>query len=248
MINKTPRRQFLKQGATLALGTVAVVNIPSNVLAAADKLTAHTAEQIPFTLPPLPYEYAALEPFIDAKTMEIHHSKHHNAYVTNLNKALTELKNPENLTITTICSNVSKYAPAIRNNAGGHYNHSLFWSLLSPKKQEATDNLKITQAITRQFGSTAQFKTKFTDAAKGVFGSGWAWLVVKNDNTLEIGTTPNQDNPIMDNSTFKGKPVLALDVWEHAYYLKHQNLRADYIADWWNVVNWEQVEKLFVQN
>jgi Fe-Mn family superoxide dismutase len=196
-----------------------------------------------FTLPALPYAFNALEPHIDARTMEIHHGKHHNTYVTNLNNALTG-KPEENSSIEDICKNVSKFPVAVRNNGGGHYNHSLFWTILGP-----SDNSKpsgaLSDAINATFGSFDEFKTKFAAAAAGRFGSGWAWLIVDNSNKLQITSTPNQDNPLMDVAEVQGRPILGLDVWEHAYYLNYQNRRPDYIAAFWNVVNWKEVEKRF---
>lgn len=197
----------------------------------------------PFTLPPLPYATGALEPHIDKLTMEIHHDKHHGAYVKNLNDALAN--SPlGSLSLEQILARVTAKEAAIRNNGGGHYNHSLFWTLLSPQK--TTPSAKLNKAITTAFGSWDDFQKKFSDAAKGVFGSGWAWLIVGTDGKLAITSTPNQDNPLMKELVKEtGTPVLGLDVWEHAYYLKHQNKRPDYIAAFWNVVNWNEVEKRY---
>ena len=196
-----------------------------------------------FTLPALPYAFNALEPHIDARTMEIHHGKHHNAYVTNLNAAIAG-KPEENLSLEEICKSVSKYPAAVRNNGGGHYNHSLFWTLLSPKGGGAPSGA-IADAIKSAFGSFDEFKTKFAAAATGRFGSGWAWLIVDASGKLQITSTPNQDNPLMDVADGRGTPVLGLDVWEHAYYLNYQNRRPDYIAAFWNIVNWNEVAKRF---
>ena len=194
-----------------------------------------------FELPKLPYEYTALEPHIDARTMEIHHSKHHNAYVTNLNNAIAGT-DAEKLSIEDICKNISKYPVAVRNNGGGHYNHSLFWTILSgsPSKPSA----KLEAAIQADLGGMDKFKEEFNKAATTRFGSGWAWLSVK-DGKLVISSTPNQDNPLMDVADVKGTPILGLDVWEHAYYLHYQNRRPDYCAAFWNVVNWEEVSRRF---
>jgi Fe-Mn family superoxide dismutase len=195
-----------------------------------------------FELPALPYASDALEPHFDKATMEIHHGKHHNAYVTNLNKAL-EGSDLANKSIEEILQNISKASPAIRNNGGGHYNHSLFWKILSPKGDgKPTGDLGA--AIDKKFGSFEKFKEEFSNAGVTRFGSGWAWLIVNNGN-LEICSTPNQDNPLMDLADKKGTPILGLDVWEHAYYLKYQNRRPDYIAAFWNLVNWEEVSKRF---
>jgi Fe-Mn family superoxide dismutase len=196
-----------------------------------------------FTLPALPYAFNALEPHIDARTMEIHHGKHHNAYVTNLNNAIAG-KPEENLSIEEICKSVSKYPAAVRNNGGGHYNHSLFWTLLSPKSEGAPSGA-LSDAINSAFGTFDEFKTKFAAAATGRFGSGWAWLIVDASGKLQITSTPNQDNPIMDVAEGRGTPVLGLDVWEHAYYLNYQNRRPDYIAAFWNIVNWSEAAKRF---
>ena len=196
------------------------------------------APHMSFTLPPLPYSFDALEPYIDAKTMEIHHDKHHNAYVTNLNKALESAPDLGKLSIEELCAQLGKVPEnirtAVRNNGGGHLNHSMFWKLMK-KGGGGEPSGDLGGAITKAFGSFADFKTKFAAAATTRFGSGWAWLLFK-DGKLAIESTANQDNPIMDG----GEGVLGLDVWEHAYYLKYQNKRPDYIEAWWNVVNWAQ--------
>jgi Fe-Mn family superoxide dismutase len=197
-----------------------------------------------FELPKLPYGYNALEPHIDARTMEIHHTKHHAAYINNLNAALKD--NAENLKIEDILHNISKHETVVRNNGGGYYNHNLFWELLSPKGGgEPTGELG--KAIDKEFGSFLAMREKFNAAAASRFGSGWAWLVSKN-GTLIVGSTANQDNPLMDVSELKGAPILALDVWEHAYYLLYQNRRPDYINAFWNVVNWEKANELYVKS
>jgi Fe-Mn family superoxide dismutase len=196
-----------------------------------------------FTLPALPYATTALEPHIDAKTMEIHHGKHHNAYVTNLNAAVAG-KPEENLSIEEICKNISKYPAAVRNNGGGHYNHSLFWTVMAPNAG-GTPTGALADAINAAFGNLEEFKTKFAAAGATRFGSGWAWLIVGADGKLAVTSTPNQDNPLMDVAEVKGTPILGLDVWEHAYYLNYQNRRPDYITAFWNVVNWAEVAKRF---
>lgn len=195
-----------------------------------------------FELPQLPYTYDSLEPFIDKMTMEIHHSKHHNAYVTNLNNAVagTEF---ENYTLTDLMKNISKTSMAVRNNGGGHYNHSLFWTLMKLNNGEGPSGA-LADAINGTFGSFDEFKKQFSNAAITRFGSGWAWLIV-SDNKLVVTSTPNQDNPLMDIVDIKGTPILGLDVWEHAYYLKYQNRRPEYVENWWNVVNWNEVSALF---
>jgi len=196
-----------------------------------------------FELPKLGYDYNALEPYIDSLTMEIHHSKHHAAYVNNLNKAVegTELAK---LSLNELLTNASKHPVAVRNNGGGHYNHTMFWEILKVNNNGKPSG-KLASAIDSEFGSFDEFKKKFSDAATGRFGSGWAWLVKKPDGKLAVTSTPNQDNPLMDVADVKGFPVLGLDVWEHAYYLKYQNKRPDYIANFWNVINWDEVNKRF---
>ena len=195
-----------------------------------------------FTLPQLPYAYNALEPNIDAMTMEIHHSKHHNAYVANLNAAIAG-KPEESLSIEEICKNISKYPMPVRNNGGGHYNHSLFWTIMKPNGGGEPTG-KLADAINGAFGTFADFKTAFGTAGATRFGSGWAWLCI-SEGKLKVCSTPNQDNPLMDISECKGTPILGMDVWEHAYYLKYQNRRPDYIAAFWNVVNWDEVGRRF---
>lgn len=196
-----------------------------------------------FETPDLPYAYDALEPYIDALTMEIHHDRHHTTYTKKLNAAIegTEL---ENKSIEDILANVSKHSTAVRNNGGGHYNHNLFWEIMSPDGG-GTPEGELGDAIKETFGSFDEFKEQFATAAKNRFGSGWAWLVLDEKGKLKIGSSPNQDNPLMDISDFKGTPILGLDVWEHAYYLKYQNKRPDYIEAFWNVVNWEEVARRY---
>jgi len=201
-----------------------------------------------FVLPNLPYAYDALEPYIDAQTMEIHHQKHHGAYLANLKAALEKYPDWAAKPLEEILANLSRLPEdirtAVRNNGGGHWNHSFFWPLLTPKSSGRPVG-QLAQALQTTFGSFEAFQEKFTAAAMGRFGSGWAWLVWQNGQ-LVIGSTPNQDNPLMDISEFRGKPILGLDVWEHAYYLRYQNRRADYIKAWWNVVNWEKAEAHFL--
>ena len=193
-------------------------------------------------LPVLSYAFNALEPHIDARTMEIHHGKHHQAYVTNLNNAIAGT-DAEKLSIEEICRKISTLPVAVRNNGGGHYNHSLFWELMKPGGGALSGPLA--DAITSTFSSVDEFKSKFATAGATRFGSGWAWLVVTPEKKLAIGSSPNQDNPLMDISDLKGTPILGLDVWEHAYYLHYQNRRPDYISAWWNVVNWDEVARRF---
>ena len=195
-----------------------------------------------FTLPPLPYSHDALEPHIDTVTMQIHHGKHHQAYVDNLNKAIAGTPH-ENKSLEELVSAAGTISPAVRNNGGGHWNHTFFWESLAPKAGGQPSG-NIAQAIQQAFGSFDAFKEKFNNAGMTRFGSGWAWLLVK-DGKLEVSSTPNQDNPLMDVAEIKGKPVLGVDVWEHAYYLKYQNRRADYLAAFWNTINWQKVNERF---
>jgi Fe-Mn family superoxide dismutase len=248
MEKENSRRDFIKKSAALALGSIVASTFINKAVAST---VSDKEEQImadgKFTLPALPYSYDALEPHIDKMTMEIHHSKHHQSYITNLNKALeTENMLSKPLTIEQILAKVGKgFTTAIQNNAGGHYNHSLFWRLMKPNGGGEPKG-KLADAIKESFTSFEEFKKQFADAATKRFGSGWAWLVV-SDGKLKISSTANQDNPLMnlDSVEIKGAPIFALDVWEHAYYLKNQNRRADYIASFWNVVNWDECEKLF---
>lgn len=195
-----------------------------------------------FELPKLGYDYAALEPHIDARTMEIHYTKHHQAYVNNLNTAIAGTE-WEQKSLEDIMANISKLSAAVRNNGGGHYNHTLYWTVMGPNKGGSPKG-DLAEAINQTFGSFDTFKEQFTQAGMTRFGSGWAWLV-KAGNELKITSTPNQDNPLMDIAEVKGLPLLGADVWEHAYYLKYQNRRNEYLAAFWNVVNWDEVERRF---
>ena len=194
-----------------------------------------------FTLPELPYAFDALEPHIDRKTMEIHHGKHHQAYVNNLNKAIEGTPNADK-SLEELVKNAGSISPAVRNNGGGHWNHSFFWTILSPNGGQPAGELAA--AIDSTFGSLDALKEKFNAAGGARFGSGWAWLIVK-DGKLEVTSTPNQDNPLMDVAETKGTPILGVDVWEHAYYLHYQNRRPDYLAAFWNLVNWDKVAELY---
>ena len=197
-----------------------------------------------FTLAPLPYATDALEPVIDQKTMEIHHDKHHAAYVKNLNQAVAADPALQGQSLEALLANASRLPAAVRNNGGGHYNHSLFWTLMAPVGQGGEPSAALRARIDQDFGSWDKFVTAFEEAGLKRFGSGWAWLVW-SDGRLQVISTPNQDNPLMDLAEVKGAPILANDVWEHAYYLKHQNKRGDYLKGWWQVVNWERVNALF---
>ncbi|RFP65722.1 superoxide dismutase [Hymenobacter lapidiphilus] len=196
-----------------------------------------------FELPALPYAFDALEPHIDAQTMQIHHDKHHQAYVTNLNNAIAGT-DMEGKSLDELMQNIAAAPTAVRNNGGGHWNHSMFWQVLSPKGGGEPTGA-VAEAITKSFGGYEKFKEEFTKAAGTRFGSGWAWLCKQSDGSLTICSTPNQDNPLMPDAGCKGTPVLGLDVWEHAYYLKYQNKRPDYVAAFYNLINWDEVNKRF---
>lgn len=232
------RRQALKN---TTLVTVAAATVPSLIAQTAPVAAA----PVPFTLPALPYAYDALEPHIDARTMEIHHTKHHAGYVANLNKAVTQMNVNGNPAVEDLLKNLGNTPEiartAVRNNGGGHYNHSLFWQLMK-KDGGGAPQAELAKALEAGFGNFSDFKTKFTEAATKVFGSGWAWLVW-HEGKLAIESAPNQDSPLSSGKT----PLLGLDVWEHAYYLKYQNKRADYIAAWWNVVNWDFVTERYLK-
>ncbi len=242
------RRKFLLSGGILSAGLFGTGNAATSLLQASTAIPSSEPtnlkledKPVAFTVPPLPYPFDALEPHIDAKTMEIHHDKHHGAYVTNLNKALEGHADLQSKSLEELLGNLDAIPEnirnAVRNNAGGHWNHSLFWTQLK-KGGGGEPKGDLAEAIKSTFGSFAEFQTKFAAAGVGRFGSGWAWLVVK-DGKLAIDSTSNQDTPI----SLKAKAVLGLDVWEHAYYLKYQNRRPDYIAAWWNVVNWDSASE-----
>lgn len=200
-----------------------------------------------FTQAPLPYKTNALEPAIDQQTMEIHYGKHHKAYVDNLNAQIKTYPELDKLTVEQIQKQISKYNAAVRNNGGGHFNHAFFWESLAPTNKTGKVSPKLLKQITQDFGSFEAFQEQFNQAATSRFGSGWAWLIVNPAGKLEITSTPNQDNPLMDIAEKKGEPLLGLDVWEHAYYLKYQNRRADYTKAFWSVVNWNKVNQRYEQ-
>jgi Fe-Mn family superoxide dismutase len=244
------RRSFLIRGGMVSAGLLGTGNAATSLLQARTATTRSESSNleledtpVAFSVPPLPYSFDALEPHIDAKTMEIHHDKHHAAYVTNLNKALESQPDLQSKSLEELLGNLDAIPEnirnAVRNNAGGHWNHSLFWTQMK-KGGGGQPQGDLGSAITSTFGSFDEFKTKFAAAGVGRFGSGWAWLAVK-DGKLVIDSTPNQDTPI----SLKAKAVLGLDLWEHAYYLKYQNKRPDYIAAWWNVVNWDSAADLY---
>ncbi|MDE2027820.1 MAG: superoxide dismutase [Candidatus Omnitrophica bacterium] len=195
----------------------------------------------PFKLPELPYAANSLEPYIDSKIMEIHHDKHHGGYVANLNSAIAGTE-AENASIEDICRQVSKYPAVVRNNGGGHYNHAMLWTIMSPEGG-GTPHGDLLNFINDSFGFFETFKKQFSEAGMNRFGSGWAWLIVDDSKRLVVCSTSNQDNPLMDVAPVKGFPILGMDVWEHAYYLKYQNRRADYITAFWNLINWDEVNR-----
>lgn len=224
---------------TMNLKKIVLLTIASLLFVFSPNLQSQTK----FTLPDLAYEFNALEPFIDSTTMNIHYSKHHAGYVNNLNNAIKDTE-AANLSLEDIFKNMSKFSTAIRNNAGGHYNHTLFWSILTPEKNTMPSD-RLSQAIQHHFNGLDSLKIKLNAAAASRFGSGWAWLIVTPEKKLAITSTPNQDNPLMDIAEVKGVPILGIDVWEHAYYLKYQNKRGDYLSALWNVINWNEVSRLF---
>jgi len=237
------RRKFISNvsKAGILMAAAPVITAPSSI-DAATKASLHF--QTGFDQTPLPYSYNALEPMIDAQTMEIHYTKHAAAYSTNLKDAVKAENVDAKLSLEEILANISSYSVKMRNNGGGHYNHELFWKSLKPKG-EGMPSGKLLEAIEKEFGSFASFKTMFSDAAKNRFGSGWAWLIINDKKKLMVISTPNQDNPLMNVSDIKGFPILCLDVWEHAYYLKYQNKRVDYIENWWKIINWEYIQNRY---
>ena len=241
--NQQSRRNFIANAgkATLAIGLSQTI-LPA--MASRFSGFNHTVA-IPYSQQPLPYGYKDLEVAIDAMTMEIHYTKHAATYAKNMAEAcVAEKVDTGAVMLEELLGKISKYSGKLRNNAGGHYNHELFWQSMTPKGTGKPSG-KLLEDIEKTFGSFDAFKTKFTDAGKSRFGSGWAWLIVDKDHKLVVGSTPNQDNPLMDISELKGTPLLGLDVWEHAYYLRYHNLRPDYITNWWKVVNWEVVQKRY---
>jgi Fe-Mn family superoxide dismutase len=240
------RRRFLSTTAkgSLALG-LGLASIPAFLEScSATKKIASKGPSLGFDQTPLPYAYDALENVIDKMTMEIHYTKHAAAYSKALKEAVAA-EAPGVSQVEPLLATISKYSAKMRNNAGGHYNHEMFWKSMRPKRTDNAPSGKLLAAIEGQFGSVANMRSQFNEAAKSRFGSGWAWLYLDRSNILKIGSTPNQDNPLMNISDIQGYPILGLDVWEHAYYLKYQNKRADYVENWWNVVNWDMVEQRF---
>ena len=243
------RRKFLKTTIKGTLVAGAGLSFAGSFLeaCAGPKKMLHGSFVTGYDQQPLPYAYNALENIIDATTMEIHYSKHAAAYSKNIKEAAVAEAINMSRPIEEVLANVSKYSAKVRNNAGGHYNHEMFWKCMRPKQENNLPKGKLLEAIEKQFTSFANFKTQFSDAGKSRFGSGWAWLYT-DKKVLKIASSPNQDNPLMDISDSKGFPLLGLDVWEHAYYLKYQNRRADYIENWWNVVNWDYVAQRFAMS
>jgi superoxide dismutase, Fe-Mn family len=242
------RRDFLRKTALLGLGGFAATVVGKENLELINEHAHVLSGGGNVTLPALPYAYDALEPYIDRQTMEIHHGKHHKAYIDKLNTA-PEKEIDLTKDVAENCRKVDKQtSDLVRNNLGGHYNHMLFWQLLEPNKggQANIPAGKLAEAINKDFKSFEDFKKEFSDKAAKHFGSGWCWLV-KDGGKLKIACTPNQDNPLMKVAEQKGDPVLGLDVWEHAYYLKYQNKRADYISGWWNIINWKKAEELYTK-
>lgn len=227
---------------TLAL-TLALVAAALPAYAAGDTAKPATA----FTLPELPYAADALAPAIDKQTMEIHHGKHHQAYINNLNAEVEKDAKLQGKTLGDIITSISKYGPAVRNNAGGHWNHSFFWNIMAPAANTGAPSPELAKAIDDSFGSMDEFKAAFEKAGAGQFGSGWVWLIVGKDKKLAVTSTPNQDNTLMNDAKVKGTPILGNDVWEHAYYLKYQNKRPDYLKNWWQVVNWTKVSENYAE-
>jgi Fe-Mn family superoxide dismutase len=241
MSTPNSRRQFIKQTgkAGIAMASMPIIHTFGGL---------QLFEEPNYIQQPLPYAYNALEPFIDAMTMEIHYTKHAAGYTKNLNDAcVAEKVDSKNTSLLALLASISKFSTKMRNNAGGHYNHELFWQSMQPAPATIPTG-QFLKAIETSFGSFADFQKAFAEAAKNRFGSGWAWLIVNDKGKLAICSTANQDNPLMDIADTKGYPLLGLDVWEHAYYLKYQNKRADYINNWWNLVNWKFVEDRYNAN
>ena len=245
--NKTNRRKFISQtvkgGLAVTVGLSAAAPLLQSFATKENFAAANLKFKTGFDQQPLPYAYNALEDVIDAMTMEIHYSKHAAAYSKNVKDAASAEKVDTTAPLEDVLANISKYSAKMRNNGGGHYNHEMFWQCMRSKRDNNAPTGKMLEAIEKQFFSFDNFKKQFTDFGKNRFGSGWAWLYFDKSNVLTLGSTINQDNPLMDVAEIKGFPLLGLDVWEHAYYLKYQNKRADYIEAWWKVVNWDYVQQ-----
>ena len=245
-MKSTSRRQFITDTAKIGIASIISTPALASVFTSShsEKNNMHFPITTGFTQTPLAYTYNALEPSIDAQTMDIHYNKHASAYCKNLNEAAVAEKVDVTKPLEDVITSISKYSTKMRNNAGGHYNHEMFWKSLQPNGN-AQPKGALSAAIQKDFTSFDAFKSKFTDAAKSRFGSGWAWLIINNDKKLIITSTPNQDNTLMDIAEVKGFPLLGLDVWEHAYYLHYQNKRADYIDNFWKIINWDYVQQRF---
>jgi superoxide dismutase, Fe-Mn family len=241
------RRAFIQAAgkASVAAGLTGTV-LTSMANVNSDAVHQAAPDRVPYNQKPLPYAYSALEPAIDAQTMEIHYTKHAAAYAKNLAEAVeAEKVDTTRVSLEELLSSISKYSTKMRNNAGGHYNHSLFWELMTSPGNTNAPSASLMSAIQKDFGSMDALKAKFNSAALGRFGSGWAWVILKKDNKLDVVSTPNQDNTLMDISDAKGQPLFGIDVWEHAYYLKYQNKRPDYINAWWSVINWNYINNRY---
>jgi len=241
------RRQFIATSgkAGMALAAMPLISKITPITSITSMTTLTAANE--YAQQPLNYSYTALEPYIDAATMEIHYTKHAATYAKNLaDAALAEKLDTTQTSLKQLLNTISSYSVKMRNNAGGHFNHEMFWQIMKPAPATAPSG-ELAEAINKSFGSLENFKTAFGDAAKTRFGSGWAWLIVKEDSSLAVCSTPNQDNPLMNIAETKGAPILCLDVWEHAYYLKYQNKRPDYINAWWNLINWEFAQKKYAE-
>ncbi|MEO6168285.1 MAG: superoxide dismutase [Chitinophagales bacterium] len=250
-VTKKSRREFIKTGTLAAAGAMSLLSLNWKTASAATPFVDESflpGDEGGFKLAPLPYAYNALEPYIDAKTMEIHYSKHHQGYVDKLNAAIEKAPELKGRSLEDLIKNIDKLPEgsrnAIRNQGGGNWNHTFFWQVIGPKS-DALPTGKLKDAMVSKWETIDKFKEEFSKAGMGVFGSGWVWVVADNGGKLSIVTTPNQDNTLMDISKDQGKPILGIDVWEHAYYLKHQNKRVDYLNDIWNVVNWKKVTELY---
>jgi len=247
-MNNFSRRSFLtrttKASLAIGIGSSAIGSALFSCSTGPDKDTVMDNLRTGFTQSDLPYDYAALEPHIDAKTMDIHYNKHANSYAENLREAADEENVDMDKPLEEVMMNMSRYSTKMRNNGGGHYNHELFWKIMSPDGGGRPQGA-LADSINESFGSYDEFVNRFEQEAKDRFGSGWAWLVLDNNQNLAVGSTPNQDNPLMNDVDFKGIPLMGIDVWEHAYYLKYQNERGEYISNWWNVVDWNKISERY---
>lgn len=243
---KFSRRSFVYAfSSLLGLSAARAMALPGSSGFQRTSLAHPDVAEGPFSLTELPYGYNDLEPYIDGLTMEIHHRRHHGGQVSNLNRAVERFPELNQLSIEAVMKNVSEFDTAVRNNGGGHYNHDLFWKVMAPPGKGGEISPSLSSALTRHFGSEQAFREAFTAAANGQFGSGWAWLIIRDDGSLAVTSTPNQDNPLMDVVEERGQPILGIDVWEHAHYLAYQNRRAAYVRNWWKLVNWTEVSRRY---